>query len=88
MPTIGKPKVFYGYIVTAAGFTIQALAFGTLNTFGVFFTPMLDEFGWSRATLSLASISVRPLLREHPEITLKMLEKLCARLRAADARLG
>jgi CRP/FNR family transcriptional regulator len=39
------------------------------------------------ATLSLASISVRPLLREHPEIALKMLEKLCARLRATDAKL-
>jgi MFS family permease len=52
---IARPKIFYGYIVTAAGFIIQALAFGTLNTFGVFFTPLLDEFGWSRATLSLAS---------------------------------
>ena len=39
------------------------------------------------ATLSLASISVRPLLREHPDIALKMLEKLCARLRATDAKL-
>jgi len=38
-------------------------------------------------TLSLASISVRPMLREHPEITLKLLEKVCARLRAADAQL-
>ena len=38
-------------------------------------------------TLSLASISVRPLLREHPDITIKMLEKLCARLRATDAKL-
>ncbi len=38
-------------------------------------------------TLSLASISVRPLLREHPDIALKLLEKVCARLRAADARL-
>jgi CRP/FNR family transcriptional regulator len=38
-------------------------------------------------TLSLASISIRPLLREHPEIAIKMLERLCARLRAADAKL-
>jgi CRP-like cAMP-binding protein len=38
-------------------------------------------------TLSLASISIRPLLREHPEIAIKMLEKLCARLRATDAQL-
>jgi len=38
-------------------------------------------------TLSLASISVRPILLEHPDIALKLLEKVCARLRAADARL-
>jgi CRP/FNR family cyclic AMP-dependent transcriptional regulator len=38
-------------------------------------------------TLSLASISVRPMLREHPDIALKLLEKVCARLRAADAQL-
>jgi CRP/FNR family transcriptional regulator, cyclic AMP receptor protein len=39
-------------------------------------------------TLSLASISVRPLLREHPDMTIRLLEKLCARLRATDARLA
>jgi CRP-like cAMP-binding protein len=38
-------------------------------------------------TLSLASISMRPVLREHPEISFKMLEKLAARLRATDAKL-
>ena len=38
-------------------------------------------------TLSLASISIRPVLREHPEISFKMLEKLAARLRATDAKL-
>ncbi len=38
-------------------------------------------------TLSLASISIRPVLREHPDIAFKMLEKLAARLRATDAKL-
>ena len=38
-------------------------------------------------TLSLASITIRPVLREHPEIAFKMLEKLAARLRATDAQL-
>ena len=38
-------------------------------------------------TLSLASISMRPVLREHPEISFKMLEKRAARLRATDAKL-
>jgi CRP-like cAMP-binding protein len=30
---------------------------------------------------------MRPVLREHPEISFKMLEKLAARLRATDAKL-
>jgi CRP-like cAMP-binding protein len=38
-------------------------------------------------TLSLASFSVRPILLEHPEIAIKMLLKLCGRLRATDAQL-
>ena len=38
-------------------------------------------------TLSLASITLRPVLLEHPDITLKLLEKVVARLRATDARL-
>jgi len=52
---MSRPNIFYGYIIAAAGFVIQALSFGMLNTFGVFFNPLLDEFGWPRATLSVAS---------------------------------
>jgi len=51
----GKPRFFYGYIVVAAGIGIQAVALGIINTFGVFFQPLLTEFGWSRATISGAS---------------------------------
>ncbi len=47
-----KPKFFYGYIIVLAGLIIQLIAWGTYSTFGVFFTPLLDEFGWTRATLS------------------------------------
>ncbi|MEE9399707.1 MAG: hypothetical protein V3V23_05515, partial [Dehalococcoidales bacterium] len=57
-----KTRFFYGYIVVAAGFAIQGIGIGTLNTFGVFFKPLLNEFGWSRATISGASSSAFFLL--------------------------
>jgi len=50
-----KPKIFYGYIIVLAGFCIQVLSWGMLNTFGVFFNSFLAEFGWSRATISGAA---------------------------------
>jgi len=33
-------------------FCIQAMSWGMFNTFGVFFNPLLIEFGWTRAALS------------------------------------
>jgi len=50
-----KPKFFYGYIIVTAAFCIQMVAWGISSTFGVFFKPLLTEFGWSRATISGAS---------------------------------
>ena len=46
--------VFYGYIVTAAAFGVSLIGWGSYQTFGVFFKPMLTEFGWTRAEMSLA----------------------------------
>lgn len=50
-----KPKLFYGYIIILAGFGIQAVGWGVYSVFGVFFTPLLIEFGWTRATISGAT---------------------------------
>ena len=44
-----KGLFFYGYIVAAAGFTVWMIGFGISNTFGIFYKPMLTEFGWARA---------------------------------------
>jgi len=38
--------------VVAAAFFILVLMFGIFNTFGVFFKPLLAEFGWTRAVTS------------------------------------
>ena len=48
-------EFFYGYIIVLACFLIQGIGIGTFVAFGVFFKPLLGEFGWSRATLSGAS---------------------------------
>jgi len=48
----GPPRLFYGWIVVAGAFLILFMAYGTRYAFGVFFAALLDEFGWSRASLS------------------------------------
>jgi MFS family permease len=50
-----ESQLFYGYVVTAAGFSIWFIGWGTFTPcFGVFFKPLLNEFGWSRAATTLA----------------------------------
>ena len=45
-------KFFYGYVIAAACFGIQAVGIGTHIAFGVFFKPLIAEFGWTRAAIS------------------------------------
>ena len=42
-------------IITATCFGIQAVGVGTYIAYGVFFTPMMEALGWSRALISGAS---------------------------------
>ena len=52
-----KRKFFYGYIIVAAGFFVWLVSSGVNQSFGVFYKPLMDEFGWSRAeTVSAFSI--------------------------------
>ncbi len=56
-PAVGQlpgttPKSFYGYIVVAAAFFSMLLMWGTSYSFGVFFKPLLAEFGWTRTMTS------------------------------------
>ncbi len=50
-----SPEFFYGYIIVLITFLISVVAEGVLYTFGVFFEPILSDFGWSRAVTSAAS---------------------------------
>lgn len=43
---------YYGYVIVALSFIIMVIAWGVNYSFGVFFTPLLREFGWSRAMTS------------------------------------
>jgi MFS family permease len=52
-----QKRFFYGYVVAASGFVIWMIAFGISSTFGIFYKPMMADFGWNRAdTVSAYSI--------------------------------
>jgi len=50
-----KSPFFYGYTIIASSFFIQAVVWGASNSFGIFFAPLIDEFTWTRATVSGAA---------------------------------
>ncbi|MFW6147213.1 MAG: MFS transporter [Thermodesulfobacteriota bacterium] len=52
---MNKQTSSYGYVIVASCFSIQAIGIGTYVSYGVFFSPLLSEFGWSRAVISSAS---------------------------------
>ncbi|MFC2068040.1 MFS transporter [Chloroflexota bacterium] len=47
-----KPKIFYGYVIVATVFFVFLVVTGTLSTFGVFFKPLIETFGWTRVMTS------------------------------------
>ena len=47
-----KPGFFYGYIIVVAAFCIMVAMWGAYLSFGVFFKPLINEFGWTRAMTS------------------------------------
>jgi len=50
-----KPRFSGGYAMVAAAFCIQTVGWGIFVTLGVFFNPLLIEFGWTRVTISGAA---------------------------------
>ena len=49
-----EPRFFYGYIIVLSASIIMMLTFGLNYTFGVFFKPLIAEFGWTKAATSAA----------------------------------
>jgi len=55
MDKIKKHTYYYGYVIAGACFSIQAIGVGTYMSYGVFFSSLSYEFGWSRVAISSAS---------------------------------
>ncbi len=45
-------RFFYGYAIVLAAFFIMMVMWGIHSSFGVFFKPLVAEFGWTRAVVS------------------------------------
>ncbi|MBI4317268.1 MAG: MFS transporter [Chloroflexi bacterium] len=51
----------YGWVIVFVSFTVLFIGTGTRNTFGIYFKPMITEFGWDRASAALA-VSISQLV--------------------------
>lgn len=51
-PADMAPGLYYGYTMVGLTFVIMLLSWGLYVVFGVFFDPLLQEFGWTRAMVS------------------------------------
>jgi len=47
-----RPRFSYSYIMVGAALLIMAMTFGSYNSFGIFFEPVLAHFNWTRAIIS------------------------------------
>lgn len=45
-------RIFYGWVIVGGAFLVLFTAYGSQYAFGVFFSALLEEFGWGRARLS------------------------------------
>lgn len=54
LPSVRTGRLFYGWYIVAASCAILFFNAGARQAIGVMFKPMLVEFGWSRADVSLA----------------------------------
>ncbi len=44
---------YYGYVIVLVSTVVMTLTFGVNYSFGVFFTPLRAEFGWTKAVTSI-----------------------------------
>jgi len=50
--TTAPRSFFYGWVVVAAATVLLTMNYGIFYSFGIFFKPLVADFGWSRATTS------------------------------------
>jgi len=47
-----RPPFFYGYVIVAVAFLLMLIMWGAYYSFGIFFEPLLAQFGWTKAMTS------------------------------------
>ena len=50
---VRRPPIFYGWVIVGIAIVSQTLIYGVRHSFSVFFSPILDEFGWARGSTSI-----------------------------------
>ena len=53
-PRLAQLPFFYGWVVVAVAFVTMGIGVNSRTAFSLLFPPILDEFGWERATLAAA----------------------------------
>jgi hypothetical protein len=51
---LARLPFFYGWVVVAVAFVTMAIGVNTRTAFSLLFPPILEEFGWQRATIAAA----------------------------------
>lgn len=89
---VSENRVFYGYIVVAASFLIMVIIWAAYYSFGVFFKPLVNEFGWSRAStsgaFSVASVAMGLLAIAMGKLTDKFGPRIVMSICSAIMGLG
>lgn len=49
-------KFFYGWVIVLAGLFLTLIMFGIVDSFGIMFKPISEQFEWNRGTISTASM--------------------------------
>src|SRR4030095_4050240 len=49
-------KLFYGWLLCAAGFVVTCIGFGAMLSLSIFLQPMSEAMGWSRTGISIAAL--------------------------------
>ena len=57
-PRLARLPFFYGWVVVAVAFVTMAIGVNARTAFSLLFPPILDEFGWDRATIALCLLSI------------------------------
>ena len=77
---VSENRVFHGYLVVAASFVIMVVIWAAYYSFGIFFKPLINEFGWTSAATS-GAFSLSAIISGMLAITMgKLTDKFGPRL--------